>query len=364
MNEAHSNEFDCVFVIGAGASYEFGLPTGGDLKDLIISTLDDLLNRQGLVDQLSDAIFSSLGRHTQADEKLAREQCRVIRDGLVFSPSIDNFLHLHRDNELLVNIGKLTIAFVILGSERSSTLYVQKDNWQKESVPQFSKKADGLHPASTYLGKIFEDLTVLRGFSEFCERLNRILFISFNYDRCILMFICFAAKLLYPDAQYKEDQLFDSIHVLHPYGHLGEISSLHDLKIKFGGGHQLNSNHLLAASKGIRTFTEGVSEDNVAQSIGEALSHANLLVFLGYGFLDLNNKILARADFSQSIKSVFSTCYMVRNPKQDEIVEFLGGNYRSGVGAGGKYRLSEAIVQNKTCSDFVEEWRSKFRQHY
>lgn len=47
------------------------------------------------------------------------------------APSIDNFLHTHKDNKPLVLAGKISITKSIMESEKQSLLYRKRDEYAK-----------------------------------------------------------------------------------------------------------------------------------------------------------------------------------------------------------------------------------------
>src|SRR5260221_13137659 len=99
-----------VFIIGAGASNEVGLPVGSQLKALIGDKLD-LRFQAGYrpVGQGDLAILDVLrqGVQTKLNDYLAAGW--RIRDGLPLSSSIDDFIDAHRDDQLVAQCGKVAI---------------------------------------------------------------------------------------------------------------------------------------------------------------------------------------------------------------------------------------------------------------
>ena len=107
-----------VFVIGAGASKEVGLPTGDELKNLISKSLDidtDAFDRKA----------------TSGDSLICETLIREVPDGLTYLPaahhirdampqaeSIDNFIYQHQGDKKIELCGKLAIVRSILVAER------------------------------------------------------------------------------------------------------------------------------------------------------------------------------------------------------------------------------------------------------
>jgi hypothetical protein len=101
-----------VFVIGAGAGVDIGMPTGLHLKDTISSLFR---TERGMIHkfpvQIQDfkyllQILSNINK----DENYQNAGDQIIK-GLDLEYSIDNFLHKHYENKYIVAAGKLAIAF-------------------------------------------------------------------------------------------------------------------------------------------------------------------------------------------------------------------------------------------------------------
>ena len=102
-----------VFVIGAGASKEFGLPVGTELAIAISDKLnirfDDF--QQKLVSGDLD-LFRNVSN--SRDAGVTQQAAWLIRDGIILANSIDDFLDVHRHDEEVVRYGKAAIVKCIL----------------------------------------------------------------------------------------------------------------------------------------------------------------------------------------------------------------------------------------------------------
>lgn len=127
-----------VFVVGAGASKEARLPAGVELKARVASLLD-IRFEGGYRRSSGDAlVYEALNRAVRSGVILAKDiipvtdinkclhACWRIRDAMPQAPSIDNFIDVHRGDELVELCGKLGIVRAILEAERSSLLYVDR----------------------------------------------------------------------------------------------------------------------------------------------------------------------------------------------------------------------------------------------
>jgi hypothetical protein len=100
-----------VLVLGAGASYEVGLPIGDTLKEQIAGSLGFKPNQPGQLrgDEAILGCFRILAKKAGTGE-LNRwyAACRQIVDGMPHAISIDNYLHQRGDADIDL-CGKLAI---------------------------------------------------------------------------------------------------------------------------------------------------------------------------------------------------------------------------------------------------------------
>jgi hypothetical protein len=115
-----------IFIIGAGAGVDIGMPTGFHLKETIsvlFSAQDGSIagfpvsieDFRYLLQLLADSNNDQLGNYLDAGNQIIK--------GLPLEISIDNFLHKHYDNKYIVAAGKLAIAYSILGFECKSKMF-------------------------------------------------------------------------------------------------------------------------------------------------------------------------------------------------------------------------------------------------
>ena len=117
-----------VFVVGAGGSYEVGLPVGDGLKAKISNKLQIAFEQNNVI--AGDPTIATIILRT-ARERLRNPNDfflagRQIAAAMPQAISIDNFLHTHAANDDIVLMGKLAIAASILDAERTSSLVIDK----------------------------------------------------------------------------------------------------------------------------------------------------------------------------------------------------------------------------------------------
>lgn len=280
---------DTVFIVGAGASREFGMPTGAELLADIEKLSLKWSNGHFSGSHVLRDLLGDLGLESRSMEAATG----FVSRNMALAPSIDNFLHTHRDNESVRLAGKAMIALALSQAEQKSSLYAQpRAEGQELRIPfgkPHSKIVGGRQvdhapaPGKTWLGKIFWLLVSGRGYEEFCEALSRIKFICFNYDSCIEQFLAFAIRSYFDRDPEEVQALVDRVEIIRPYGSLRDYEYLPGTQV-FGS---LDGAHLLEASRRIRTFTESADTDFGERSAA-CLEHAKTVVFLGFGYLELN----------------------------------------------------------------------------
>src|SRR6478736_4683231 len=180
-----------VFIVGAGASKEVGLPIGSELKKLIATALDIQVARGSY--QLTGGnqhIYEAL-RHTAVQNPTQRDllrslqsACWKIRDAMPQATSIDSFLDVHSDDKHIELVGKLAIVQAILEAEAESRLFVDP--------LQANQRIDFESVESTWFNGFFQRLTANCKQSDLAERLSSVALIIFNYDRCIEHYLYYA----------------------------------------------------------------------------------------------------------------------------------------------------------------------------
>ncbi|MCG8433278.1 MAG: hypothetical protein MJA83_04530, partial [Gammaproteobacteria bacterium] len=137
-----------LFVVGAGASKEVGLPTGKELKETIASKVDFHFDYRGHPERGDTAIWRALVLHAEQIQREHRpgepsaqqelDNCvnagRHIANAMPQALSIDNYIDMHQDSKIEV-CGKLAIVRSILEAEARSKLHF--DTGRAGSGPDF-----------------------------------------------------------------------------------------------------------------------------------------------------------------------------------------------------------------------------------
>ncbi|WP_146193135.1 hypothetical protein [Maritimibacter sp. 55A14] len=282
------------FVVGAGASAEFGLPTGRKLAEQIVKFADIRLDEFGGISKGDKKLFEvcklldKSARGDGAEPNPSYEMQRIV-SGVPLAPSIDNYLHAHAKNEFRLKFGKALILRSLYQAERDSQLFFDPDNIYREF--EFSELGN------TWLAALFKILASAGTLETFLSRLESFSFVVFNYDRVIERFF-FLALQVYFDLSEDEaaQKCHESLYVIHPYGDLGELQGKRN---DSGFGADVSSREIFSKISRIRTFTEG-GEKRIKSALVKCIDDSQAIFFLGFSFLKINMDLLHlshRSDF-------------------------------------------------------------------
>lgn len=253
-----------LFVIGAGASGEFGLPTGHDLK----SEISNLLRFSGYTggDEECRRVISNLAYRDELNDPL--KIARRMADNLDMAPSIDHYIGNYKNNLIVELAGKVAICKAILEAERRSKLNVSKnDAFVNDKFKE------------TWFLEFWKYLLMGTDAAEIEKTLGDHTFIIFNYDRVVEWSLINAIAKYCGIKHQNAIDIVKNANIIHPYGSLGSIK-----EISFGSRNY----DLLSMIKRIRTFSEAEADPEVVKKIGAALQSANQVLFLGCAFHEQN----------------------------------------------------------------------------
>lgn len=306
---------ETVIVVGAGASKEFNLPTGDELKNEIINLLKPRKGFYGVNNEIIMYSIRSYARNNSIpdlESKLIESASRIV-EALPLSLSIDNLIDTHRGDKEIEVCGKLAIVKSILESERQSSIYID---------PRSHDKIDFENLDNNWLISLFKLITENCVFDDLPDRLSKIRLIIFNYDRCVEHFLYHAFQRYYGAGRIEVKKLFESLKIYHPYGTVGTLPWMElDNQIYFGD--QPNGKQVASLIEGLRTFTEGVNpEEGNINKIRRAFNSANRIIFLGFAYLDLNMQLLcpsSKAGSNSHLKHCYGTSFGISDANTESI---------------------------------------------
>lgn len=358
-------EKNTLFIIGAGASAELGLPTGARLINDISQRLD--IRFQDGIRQVSgdSVIFDALRSHVsslteywktnQTQELIEapslnsyQQSCWQIRDAMPQAISIDNFLDTHQGNEKIKISGKLAIARSILEAEKNSILNVDNET---EKIDFSSIKDTWLHPffQIAHQGLAKEDVGAF---------LSDVSFINFNYDRCLEHYLVYALPNYFGISREESENIVKRLDIIHPYGTVGYLPWQEKGAIAPFGNVKHPSNLLKIASQ-IKTFTEQIEEESTVERLKTTVSEATTIVFLGFAYHPQNMKLISpepKIEEKHGVQ-VLGTALGVSESDctalHDEIPEWLGRDSR---------RVYRYIHRECGCTNLFHEHRRRLSQ--
>lgn len=296
-----------VIVVGAGASAEVGLPVGAGLTKSVQKLLEYSASGRGRPDRGDETIFNAISERARPDNSMQQylAACERIRRGMLQAKSIDNFIDSNQDDPKIAACGKLAIASAILSAERDSDLF--SDHTRANSRIDFEKVRD------TWYGRFFDMINEHCLIEDVPARLARITIICFNYDRCIEHFLLGALQNYYSCTASVAIDAIRRMTIYHPFGVVGLLpafSTERATDVPFG--IEPHWGHLRSAADQLRTFTEGVSDDDMLSNIRSRLRSADLLLFLGFAYHPQNLKLLfgdGGSEDATSVRQVLGTAF-------------------------------------------------------
>lgn len=300
-----------LFVVGAGASAEYGLPVGTGLAATISKKLDVKYDRFGREPTTGDIeLWQQIQYAHQQEVTEYQNAAWLIRDGVLLSNSIDDFLDVHAENLRAVKIGKAAIVRSILEAERSSKLFFDKSNIYNKF--NFSK-IEG-----TWLIKLMRVLG--RGVppQQAKSMFKNVSFVVFNYDRCIEHFFFTALKQFYNFTDPQAAEVVQELRIFHPYGRVAPLPHEDRGGIEYGGSADRLSAQYVKLSSSIRSYTEQVDDGDEIALIRAEVQAAEKIVFLGFAFHDQNMSLLKPlAELGR--KHIYGTAYNMSSSDVDVV---------------------------------------------
>jgi hypothetical protein len=200
---------------------------------------------------------------------------------------------------------------------------------------------------NTWLGG-FAQLLVQDLMRSQAERVfDNVAIISFNYDRSIRQFLPFALSSQFGMSEAEAKEAAKQLKIFHPYGSLGPLPWEDGAGTGYGDADYAR---LIDVSQRIRTFTEQVEESESLASMRQALSEAEHVVFLGFGYHRQNMTLLSQG-VKGSARRVFGTAKGLSEADRDVVSgqagQFIREHYQGHV---------MPILPPLDCVSFIREY--------
>ncbi|WP_172730202.1 hypothetical protein [Neorhizobium tomejilense] len=292
------------FVIGAGASAEFGMPVGSELAKRIRGSA--LIGGAGSPNPIAgdDFFYNSIEQLALlgTDRVKLMDAALTIYNGIHTAVSIDAFIDRFSSDDTIALIGKMLIALEIAKAESESSMSSRYRSRMLESPQEEFYNSYGtklINPDDTWIGQF---LRILCDGVKDPEKLgNNINIICFNYDRCIEYYLCQQIAAAYKLAPADAADIVSGMNIIHPYGTLGQLpvqdGGHGEGILTFGAGRNRGLD-LQSVARNIRTYTEQQHDTETITDIHKAIVECHVLVFLGFGFNNQNLDLLRASHLS------------------------------------------------------------------
>lgn len=335
-----------VYIVGAGASYEAGLPTGKELK-MEIARILNMKNDYGETISGDGDIRKAIQFHAvriDSSHSLYQKylsECLHISVNMPLAISIDNFIDSQKGNEILALCGKLAIIKSILTAEKRS-----KVNFFNPNQP---RKINFSVLEGTWYLSFFKTLTEQLSIHDLKERFKKVTLIIFNYDRCLEHFLYFALMSYYRISDKEAAEIIENLTIIHPYGVVGYLDWQNknngSVNIDFGG--ELHYMQLIKYASEIRTFTEGAHSDYMPQ-LKQNMQNAERLIFLGFAFHHLNMELIGSEEGDGGYENqvnidCYATTYEMSKSDQDLVKKSILHLYKD-------TQKVKIYIENTTCN--------------
>jgi hypothetical protein len=352
-----------VFIIGAGASNEIGMPIGTDLRNSIIDILTGVkdclnissaniscyINKPEHIQKARDAIIEYYKHELKEIDKIHSILEDIIQS-LEFTSSIDNLLYDFRNSPDIQTIGKIVIVTAILKAENESALANPSEY-------------DNIKPTleGTWYYSLFLELNKQAVLSEFIRRLNNIYFIIFNYDRTLEYYFYNAIMRFYKTNPRETADIVNNMNIYHPYGQIGFLDFQENaIKNSFG---KIKSDNTLLLSSLIKTFMlDNIVNDEEYKKACDFLYDSEKVFFLGFAFYPQNIDLLYPQKISRterdektgviSVKTIsfyYGTFYKISSINRETIISTVKKKNE---------RVNNFMGNDMKCVDFFNELSS------
>ena len=344
-----------VYVIGAGASAEVGMPTGNELKKEISSLLkvreDNPLFVPYIKDELIDYTIKKIsqnGKRTKSNSEEYYNAARLISENVVESISIDHYINAHKEDKRIETIAKIAIVKILLEKEKNSDLYRK----------YFLNSGDLINKWYT---TFFNLLTEFKQKDNVQDRLQKITLIIFNYDRCVEYYLLNRFNSHFNIDMYEAAKLLKCIKIIHPYGCIGElpINVVDSGDNNVGFGNKIDVDRLLNLKNNIKTFTEETNPSSeIMFQVRDSLVESKRIVFLGFAYNSMNMEILSlnHSNVRTNLPKILGTTHGEPSSGTQDIINDIAKAFKITTKTPELYKLD-----NLKCHEFFEENKRALR---
>ena len=266
-----------VFILGAGASYPYGYPTGFELrKEICLNFNNDYIH------------YYKNKKIRDDDDKIQKKITQFIKKFSDSLNSIDLFLTRNKEFE---DIGKFAIVHHILKSESKSknpSDYFDKQDW----ISYFYDRL-----TNTFIDDQYYKISD-----------NNISIITFNYDRLLENSLFLALENSFTSVNhYKVIEEIKKLNIFHVYGKIAQLD-WEDEKDGLKYKSKIDSINPLNYKDNINVIYGQRKTPNLHDAI-VFIKDAKRIFFLGFGFAKENLEVLSIQDNINSMQKIYGTAY-------------------------------------------------------
>jgi hypothetical protein len=304
-----------VFVIGAGASCEYGLPLGGALKDAIAAKVKFRFEHGSNRLKSGDRdLLDHITRHVPDQAERRNDYTRaanVLAAAIGSFISIDEALHYVGATPEAVEVGKIAIIQEILLAERDSAL----------SVSRKTGRLDVNNVDGAWIAEMLSMAIAGLQRDKLDTAFDPVTFINFNYDRTIEQYLYWALQERASATADQAKQIVAKLNFIRPYGSIGPLSFDTSSPSSYGTTAYFDP---FARIGNMRTYTEQKPLHD-ANALTKALVEAKVIIFLGFGYHATNLDLL-KATPPSSGASIIGTVVGVHRENITVITDRIAHN--------------------------------------
>lgn len=304
-----------VFVIGAGASREYNFPLGSELKDRIARAVRFRYQHGFQLVDGDTGLLNHIRRHVKNDQALTNEYteaANLLANAIPSFISVDEALHYVSAEPKAIEIGKITIVHQILKAERESTLAVDTRTGRLAEVP------DG------WIGEMLSMAVAGVRRNDLASVFDSVTFINFNYDRAIEQYLFWALQKRTSATAAEAQTIVDGLNMIRPYGSIGKYSPNTNDAFAFGTTAYFDP---FLRLPDLGTYTDQKPKHDIT-AMGNALTNARLIIFLGFGYHAPNVDLLKLASGNGDTTFVLGTVTGIHKSNHDLIAGQIADNLK------------------------------------
>lgn len=179
---------------------------------------------------------------------------------------------------------------------------------------------------------------------------ENVSFVTFNYDRCIEHYLEQAVRQYFRLPPDEARKLMSRLEVVHTYGQVGKLPWQTGNFPSNDFGEDLDRVDLNATAGQIRTFTEGIADKDILANIRGLIQNAEVVVYLGFSFGDINMDLLA-LESSATPRSIVGTTVGMSDPNRESISRMVANSMGPDPSA-----VQALHLPNLTCTNVLHDY--------